>query len=440
MDSVWLHVRRVLKQTLNAEQFSQWIAPLKSVALPSGDLILEAPSRFHYDWIQEHYLSLIQSCCDKIDFSLRVHLKPPNGKRKSFSIARPYIGNTPLSTAFQTSQTFDTYVVAQFNRFAFSAAQDVCQDGTPKFNPLFIEGPPGLGKTHLLQAIGNAWRLNSDGIAAYLDCRDLIAYATLGVSASVETTWKSLGSVRILLVDDVHLLPMEGGVQQDLREIFNLCYDSDKQMVFTANCLPHQIPDLQMGLRSRLGWGLIARIREPDHKGCYKVIQAFLGDADMIASASPDDFQYLLEQGPLNFHEIRNYVERLQEIVKNEGHLPNLREQSHTTHEHTTPKRPSRFIQTIQKEVSFSYAVSPDTLAGATKSRPSVIARQIGMYLSRKLTGSTYAAIGEAFGGRDHSTVIYACRKVRAEMRRNRSFAERIVEIEKKLLGIYKEE
>ena len=242
------------------------------------------------------------------------------------------------------------------------------------------------------------------------------------------------------MVDDVHLLPVEGEVQQDLREIFNLCYDSETQMVFTANRLPHQIPDLQMGLRSRLGWGLIARIREPDHKDCYKVIQAFLGDADMSASASPDGFQYLAEQGPLNFHEIKNYVERLQEIVKNEGHLPNLRKGSPSIHGNATPRRPKLSIQAIQKEVSSSYAVSPETLTGATKSRPSVIARQVGMYLSRKLVGSTYAAIGKAFGGRDHSTVIYGCRKVRAEMRRNRSFAERIVEIEKELLGIYKEE
>ena len=161
-----------------------------------------------------------------------------------------------------------------------------------------------------------------------------------------------------------------------------------------------------MGLRSRLGWGLIARIHEPDHKGCYKVIQAFLEDADMSALASPDDFQHLAEQGPLNFHEIKNYVERLQEIVKNEGHFPNLREGSHTIHGNATPKRPRLSVHAIQKEVSYSYAVSPDALAGVTKSRPAVIARQVAMYLSRKLTGSTYAAIGEAFGGRDHSTVI----------------------------------
>lgn len=437
MDSPWHHVRRVLKQTLNAEQFSQWIKPLKSSALPSGDLMLEAPSRFHYDWIQEHYLSLIESCCHKIDSRVRVLFKMPDGGRKTSKVPGPYIGLVPLTTSFQASQTFDSYIVASFNHFAYAAAQDVCQGHALKFNPLFVEGPPGLGKTHLLHAIGNASSGNSDGTTAYLDCRNFHAYETSVPPASSATIWQSLSGVRILLVDDVHLLPAQGGFHQHLREIFNLCYDSDTQMVFAATRLPHQIPDLPLGLRSRLGWGLIARIREPDLKGCYQVIETFLDETEI--PVSPDVCQHLAEQGPLNFHEIKDSVERLQELVKKEGHLPNLKEKSLAIHGSVTSRPEKLSIQTIQQEVCAAYAVAPEALPGATKARPLVIARQVGMYLSRKLTSSTYAAIGEAFGGRDHSTVIYACRKVRAEMRRNRQFAERIVEIEKKFLGAFNE-
>lgn len=435
MASLWLQVRRVLKQTLNTDQYSQWIEPLKSKALPSGDLMLEAPTRFHYNWVKEQYLSLIQSCCHRIDHRTRVLLKLVEGRCKSSRSPRAYVGKVRLATNFQASQTFDTYIVAPFNRFAFAAARDVCQDGTPKFNPLFIEGPPGVGKTHLLQAIGNAWLAHSAGTPAYLNCREFPLYGGSVTMVSPETMLESLGSERIVLVDDVHLLPSERDLHQHLREIFDLCYDSDTQMVFTANRLPRQIAELPTGLRSRLGRGLIARIREPDFKGRYQVIQTFLGHTKM--EVPRDVCQYLAGQGSLNFHEVRDYVEKLQDIVEKEGYIPNVEDTPLVLREHAAPRPQRLSMQAIQQEVCTAFAVSPEAMAGARKSRPLVIARQVGMYLSRKLTESTYSAVGEAFGGRDHSTVIYACRKVRAEMRRNRTFADRIVEIEKKLLGVF---
>jgi chromosomal replication initiator protein len=435
MDSLWPEARRVLKQTLTAEQFQQWIEPLKVTTLQSGHLVLQAPSRFHYYWIEEHYLALIQSSCRMIDSGVQLLLRKPDGQGKSSKTHRPFIGNIPLTTTFQTSQTFENYVLAPFNRFAFAAAKDVCQDANAAFNPLFIEGPPGLGKTHLLHAIGNDWQANNDDSVAYLSCRNLLVFGPSIPPSPYEALWQSLGDLKVLLVDDVHQVPFEGNFQQHLREIFNWCYDVGTRMVFTATRLPHQIPDLSLGLRSRLGWGLIARIQEPDIDGCYQVIETFLGASKMLTSK--EICRYLAEHGPLNFHEIKDFVEKLQEIVEKEGSLPNLKEKSLAIHGNSSPRPERLSMQAIKKEVCAAYGVSLEALPGATKSRPLVIARQVGMYLSRKLTGSTYAAIGGSFGGRDHSTVIYACRKVRAEIRRNRVFAERIVEIEKKLLENY---
>jgi chromosomal replication initiator protein len=437
MDSLWPEARRVLKQTLTAEQFQQWIEPLTVTTLQSGHLVLQAPSRFHYYWIEEHYLALIQSSCRTIDSGVRLLLQKPDGQAKSDKTHRPFIGNVPLATTFQTTQTFENYVLAPFNRFAFAAAKDVCQDAHAAFNPLFIEGPPGLGKTHLLHAIGNDWQASNDGSVAYLSCRNLLVFGPSIPPSPYEALWQTLGDLKVLLVDDVHQVPFEGNFQQHFREIFNWCYDVGTRMVFTATRLPHQISDLSLGLRSRLGWGLIARIQEPDIDSCYQVIETFLGAGKM--PAPKEICRYLAEHGPLNFHEIKDFVEKLQEIVEKEGSLPSLKERALAIHGNTIPRPESLSMQGIQKEVCAAYGVSLEALPGATKSRPLVVARQVGMYLSRKLTGSTYAAIGSSFGGRDHSTVIYACRKVRAEIRRNRVFAERIVEIEKKLLEDYKE-
>jgi len=212
MDSLWPHVRRVLKETLSSEQFAQWITPLKVSALQSGHLVLQAPSRFHYYWIQEHYLSTIQSCCRKIDSGIRVVLQMPDGGRRGSKKQRPSIGNVPLTTTFDRSQTFETYVVASFNRFAFAAAKHVCQDSGAKLNPLFIEGPPGLGKTHLLHAIGNAQQANNNGSVVYLDCRNLLIYGPSLPATSYGSPWETLGSVKTFLVDDIHQLPAEGNL------------------------------------------------------------------------------------------------------------------------------------------------------------------------------------------------------------------------------------
>jgi chromosomal replication initiator protein len=438
MDSIWLHARQSLRESLTPDEFSQWIEPLNSVALQSGHLLLQVPSRFHYDWIQERYLPLIESTCREIDSTTRVHLQLPGGKHRRSMPAGPDYGHLPFITTFQAAKTFDNYVVAPFNRFGFAAAQAVGQEAGANFNPLLIQAPLGLGKTHLLHAIGNSCSAEKSGAAAYLNCRELVDRSPSLPSAFSDTVWQFIATTHVLLVDDIHLLPADGIYQYFLLDLFNSCYDVGRQMVFTANRLPHQIPELMAGFRSRLGWGLIARITEPDLNGCQDVIKQILKGAE--AGFSEDICRFLIEQGPLNFHEIKECVDKLQEVVEKEGRFPNLKDRPLLLHTDTSPAPEKLTIQAVQKAVCKSYNVSMETLPKATKSRPLVIARQVGMYLSRKLIGSTYTSIGATFGGRDHSTVIYACRKVRGEMRRNPVFAERVVEIEKKLLEIYKEE
>jgi chromosomal replication initiator protein len=435
MDSLWTCVRRSLEQKLTADEFSHWIEPLKS-HLDSGHLVLLVPSRFHYDWIREHYLSLIKSCCRALDSSVRVHLQNPSNRTKPARVSPSGVGKHPLKTDFRPSQTFATYILAPFNRFAAVAAQALSEDGSTRFNPLYIEGPPGNGKTHLLHAIGNALCARSER-AAYLNCRDLLFQRSGPPVLRSEPFWEYLVSIRVLLTDDVHLVLAEERCQHTLVDVFDWCYDNSIGLVFAANRLPHQIPEFVPSLRSRLGWGVIARIRELDLADCQQLIKGFVDAADL--PPSPDLFRFLAEQGPVNLHDVKDCVRKLRKTVQKQGGGPNSGQKPHTTDQASAAQTTPLSIQSIQRELCESYGLSREAVNGAAKSRPVAMARQVGMYLSRKLTNSTYAAIGAAFGGRDHSTVMHACRKVRREMRRNRALSEKILDIERNVLERYRE-
>jgi chromosomal replication initiator protein len=360
----------------------------------------------------------------------------PKRRLSPVSATNGAIANLPFTTSFRTSQTFENYTVAAFNQFAFTAAHSLCQDGKSNFNPLFIEGAPGLGKTHLLNAIGNGWPASADGGAVYLNCQEHLEQLSSLPANMPQMVWQSLALVGVILVDNVHLLPPEASSQQFLLEIFNRCYHAQKQMVFAANLLPYQISDLNAGLRSRLGCGLIARIRKPDARGFQEVLEGMLTAADL--PISPEVSEFFGQQSSVNFHAIQDSARRLQKIIETEGDLRKLAKKSLSREDSSSDIPEILTVRTVQKQIGTTYGISPEALSGVAKSHPLVFARQVGMYLTRKLTGMTYAAIGDAFGGRDHSTVIYACRKVRAEMRRNKAIAEEVVEIEKKVLAVCK--
>jgi chromosomal replication initiator protein len=365
---------------------------------------------------------------------VHIRLGVPGKTKKALRPGQPASHNPLMISQFRPSQTFMSFVVAPFNHFAFAAARSFCDTRPLNYNPLFIEGPPGLGKTHLLQAIGNSFATNRAGSAVYINCRRFFENEVAPQDLSRSQVLGLLPEVEILLADDVHLLPSEGNLQQYFLEIFNNFYNQEKLLAFTATRLPQQIPELVPGLRSRLSWGLIARVNEPETMDWSRVAETLLSQAGIPSSPQFDEF--LTKDGPPNFITLQKTVKRLKEIFQERGQLPNLTQLQHLLSvKETLPQEAS--IKTIQAAVCKAYNVSLEALLGSCRSRLLVTARQAGMYLIRKLLGATYATIGATFGDRDHSTVIYACRKVIAEIKRNRDFAELIVQIERTLSVSY---
>jgi chromosomal replication initiator protein len=437
MTSVWSSIRQFLQQHLSADDFAQWVQPVKARLLDAGHLILQVPTRFHSEWIREHYLPLMYAHCERERIPLHIRLRvPAKGERALPYTQRSYHSRLIISQ-FQPSQTFTSFVVAPFNHFAFAAARSVCEVRPANYNPLFIEGPPGLGKTHLLQAIGNYFTENRAGSAVYIKCRKFLENELASHDFSLSQLRESLREAEILLIDDVHLLPNGGNLQQYFLEIFNDFYHQEKLLVFTGTRLPQEIPELLSGLRSRLSWGLIARISVPEINHWSRLIETVLTQAAI--PYSPQLCEFLTKDDPLNFNALGKTVKRLKEIFQERRELPELTQLKHfLSAKDTVPDEVS--IETIQEVVCKAYNVSLEALLGSCKTRLLVTARQTGMYLSRKLLDATYASIGATFGNRDHSTVIYACRKVVAELKRNRDFAELIVEIERTLSVPYRKE
>jgi chromosomal replication initiator protein len=437
MTSVWSNIRQFLQQHLGADEFTQWVQPVKARILDENHLILQVPTRFHSEWIREHYLPLMYAHCERERIPVHIRLRVPGKAEKALPPSEPASHNPLIIAQFRPSQTFTSFVVAPFNHFAFAAARSFCEARPLTYNPLFIEGPPGLGKTHLLQAIGNSFTTNRVGSAAYIECRRFLENKLATHNFSPSQLRQSLREVDILLTDDVHLLPSDGNLQQYFLEIFNDFYNREKLLVCTATRLPQQIPELLPGLRSRLSWGLIARIIEPETSHWFHLVETLLTQAEI--PYLPRLYEFLTKDGPPNFTTLQKTVKRLKEIFQERRQLPDFTKLQHLlSAKETVPDEVS--IKTIQGAVCRAYNVSLEALLGSCKTRLLVTARQTGMYLTRKLLGATYASIGATFGNRDHSTVIYACRKVVAEIKKNRDFAELIVQIERTLSVSYTKE
>jgi chromosomal replication initiator protein len=428
MAPLWSKICKFLEGQLTGEEFSRWIEPIDAKPVDGGRLILQLPSRFHYEWFREHYLPVISAYCEQNAIVGHIDLQVTIKAREILRPETPSMEDAVVSREFRSCQDFAAFVVAPFNQFAFTAARSLCEGGPARHSPLFIEGASGLGKTHLLQAIGNFFTARCPGSAAYLDSQRLLRDDLSPHSLYWSHLREALRDVEIFLIDDMHLLPDDGILHQYLLELFDDFYNDERLLAFAATRLPQQLPNLASGLRSRLSWGLIARIPNPDRSHRLHVIRALLTQAGL--PVRPEVCNLLTEEPPIGFLSIQERVEKLKEIFQERGELPDSRELILSLGDKQTITDPLS-MESIQQAMCKTYNVSPEALLGNCRTRMLVLARQTGMYLARRILGATYASIGVSFGNRDHSTVMHACRKVVAEIKRNPDFAEHIVKIER---------
>ncbi|MFH1727891.1 MAG: chromosomal replication initiator protein DnaA [Pseudomonadota bacterium] len=439
--NLWEKIVDKLEKEIDSQYFATWLSPARFASFSENILTLEVPSTFHRDWLSNHYLSLIQKKAGEISgneirikFEINTSVAEPPVEDASLKKKVKRVKNPFISSSLDNKYIFDNFIVGTSNHLAHAACVSCSEKPGTHYNPLFIYGGVGLGKTHLLNAIGHGiFKKNPNVKICYLSAErfmnDMIASIRYDKMEQFRTKYRVHSDV--LLMDDVHFLGGKEGTQEEFFHTFNALYESKKQIVITADKFPSEIPYLEERLRSRFEWGLIADIQPPEIETRIAILKkkAEVDDIDL-----PNDVAIYIAEG------IRSNIRQL------EGALLRLESYSSLTNEKITIemakkvlthilKMPRKVIsiESIQSVVSNFFNISVGDLKSAKRTKVIALPRQIAMYLGKKHIGLSTPEIGRAFGGRDHSTVIHALQKIERKMKEDKQLQFTLESLEKNI-------
>ena len=428
---------------LTHDTFNLWFAPLRAIALEKDCITLEVGNDFCEVWIKDNYLDLLQEVLSKVA-NAPVHVQFEISKASApvhhtatakLKITEPVLDRTYSDPGFNPKNTFDTFVVGSNNNFAHAAALAVAQAPGKSYNPLFLYGGVGLGKTHLLHAIGHHVTAARKGArVAYVSSEKFTNEYIDGIqNNSLVKFRKKYRQTEVLLIDDIQFLAGKERIQEEFFHTFNALHESHRQIVLTCDRPVSEIQNLEHRLVSRFEWGLVTDLQPPDIETRLAILRK------KAKSMSVD-----LPEEVINFlaNRIRANIRRLEGALTRVAMFASLSKEKLTTETVESLLRDvlheeGRFsvnIDAIQKRVAEHFDIR---LADMTsKRRPENIAfpRQIAMFLSRQLTENSLNTIGEAFGGRDHGTVLHACRLVKDRMEVDANVRQVVQYLEKQLL------
>lgn len=425
---VWKSVLQQLRSELSETTIRTWFDEITPLDLRDATLYLYCPNDFKRGYIQSLFVKNIQaSLKDIFSADIAVAILDEDGYRT-------FLGGEPSrNKCFDPNDefTFDTFVVGPSNKLAYAAAQAVAQNPAQNYNPLFIYGDSGLGKTHLIYAIAHVIRSrNRNARIAYVKGDDLtnelVAAIQAGPAKSAEMREK-YRQADLLLVDDVQFIAGRKQTQEEFFHTFNALYESGKQIVLTSDRPPKEMTQLEDRLRTRFEWGLMVDVEPPDYETRLAIIRnkaALLGInlPDRISSMIAENITANVRQIEGVLNKILAYSD-LMGVMDEEAIMKALEDVVKNSNEYIPT--PESIIEYISKY----FGIEPDVLQGQSRSRDITNARQIAMYLIRRMTNLSLKDIGKALGNRDHSTVMHSLEKVEAQMRSDPAFAETVKEI-----------
>jgi chromosomal replication initiator protein len=429
--NLWDRILARIETKINRHSFYTWFRPTTFVSEDRASVTVRVPNALFKDWLTKHYAGVIAEATAELERPNLVVEFQADSQADTVPIqlgpdetaAVPAVGpSAPGPAGLNPRYTFDTFIVGSSNQFAHAACRAVAEAPSRSYNPLFIYGGVGLGKTHLMHAVGQyVLHHDADVKLTYISSERFMNEMINAVRYDRVLDFRErYRSVDVLLVDDIQFLAGKEGTQTEFFHTFNALYDSQKQIVLSSDCPPHEIPALEERLRSRFEWGLIADIQSPDLETKVAILRK---KAETEAVPLPDNVAlYIAGKIKSNIRELEGSLIRLiayASLTGQEISLPLAQEVLKNILDHESK---AVTIEIIQKFVADYYNLKLVDLKSRNNSKSVAMPRQVAMYLCKSLTRASLPEIGRSFGGKHHSTVIHSIRKVEDRRKREADF------------------
>lgn len=443
VSSLWQNVLDAIKGSVNAPTFKTWFEPIKPISLSKNCLTLSVNSPFAKEWLESRYLGLIAETTQKvINPSTKVKIIVEAGVSNKLTTAfdddmdlsQLGVNLKSSSISFNTKYTFDTFISGNSNRFASSAAQAVSENPGKSYNPLFIYGGVGLGKTHLLHAIGQyVLKLFPNLVVKYVSAEKFLNDFINAIRFKKLFTFKeSYRNNDVLLVDDIHFLEEKEASQEEFFHTFNTLHGTNRQIVLSSDRSPKDLSALEDRLRSRFEWGLVTDIQPPDLETRIAILNKYCERERLTV---PDaTLNLIAEKISSNIRELEGAVTRVVAYAALTGSGLDLSTAKNVLKDILPEDKDYKIsTQKIIKEVSKYFSIPINTLISSKRSQLIAHARQVAMFLCRELTSDSLPTIGKSFGNRDHTTVLYARTKINELISKDKDVYKQVHEITNKI-------
>ncbi len=430
MMELWNQVSDSLRRQVSTQYFDLWIRPINPIKMVDNKFVVEVPNLFHREWIEDNFRALIERELSAIvtkPVSIQFQVADTAAVVPTPTVSTPAVTPTliearPTDDVSRTvgnllsdKYTFESFVVGGSNQFAHAASMAVAENPGRSFNPLFIFGGVGLGKTHLLHAIGNQIKKKSPDLNICFQSAEKFTNELINC-IRYEKMYEFRDKYRnsdVFLIDDIQFIAGKERTQEEFFHTFNTLYDSQKQIVMTSDRFPKDIPGIEDRLRSRIEWGLITDIQPPEIETRVAIIKRKAEDEGI--PISDEVAMYLANLFQDNVRELEGSLIRISaysELSKK----PITMELAHELFKTGQKSKRPVSIEEIQTFVSEHFQIRMSDLKSSRKVKMFSYPRQIAMYLCKRLTRASFPEIAGKFGGKDHTTVIYACRKIEGQL------------------------
>ncbi|HEY0415671.1 MAG TPA: chromosomal replication initiator protein DnaA [Gaiellaceae bacterium] len=439
-EDLWNDVSARLREALNETTYSTWFGEVDGVEVDGEQFVMTVPNDFTREWIEGHFLDLLRAAVRdvgggerRVAFQVVEAVAPAAVAAQAPGSVRP-LRDVPARTeisGINPKYTFDSFVIGSSNRFAHAAALAVAEAPAQAYNPLFIYGHTGLGKTHLLHAVANFVTDHGGG----LTCRYVTSETFMNDFINslrdkrIEGFKQRYRTYDVLLIDDVQFFEHKERIQEEFFHTFNSLYEAGRQIVMSSDRPPRDISTLEERLRSRFEWGLITDIQPPDLETRIAILRKKV-KVDQIEIRDPELLTFIASRVSTNIRELEGALTRVVAFASLTGRALSV-ELAQDVLKDVFPQGESAqiSIDRIQELVCERFGVTYEELTGDRRSQNIVYPRQVAMYLARELTDSSLPKIGKEFGGRDHTTVIHATSKIARLIREDRAVYNLVQEL-----------